>query len=446
VSNAVVDDGQMSTGAVLNNGDTQAVQSSNHNLATGGKAELTTINAGGTQTITYGTADHVTVNPGQYASEFGGHQLVSFGGVATNTILSGPDVKTDSENFYNGRQDVGGGSAFNTVVDGGHQAVYESWMTDANGMVIPGSGVQGIATGSVLTNGGEQFVSYGGLVKDTVIGSGGRQLLDGDNAVEQNDHLLPGGSITFVELPFGASANTVTFDQPTGLLTVTEGSVSKEIQLAGNYSGQTFVAQQSSAYAGTEVHLLCFSRGTLIATLAGEKLIESLKVGDVIRTVRGSARPIRWIGSVNTLVHEQNRPVVIRAGAFLDGSPSYDLRVTRGHAFLFGNVLIPIGALENGESIIWDNARSIELYHIELDVHDILLANGAPAESYRDAGNRIGFTSGRGVRAAPKSMPTCLPVAIGGPIVERTRARLIEWATYLRNQNVIPLSSGVANS
>jgi Hint domain len=30
----------------------------------------------------------------------------------------------------------------------------------------------------------------------------------------------------------------------------------------------------------------------------------------------------------------------------------------------------------------------VSIYHLELDTHDVLLANGAPAESYRDDGNR----------------------------------------------------------
>jgi hypothetical protein len=35
-----------------------------------------------------------------------------------------------------------------------------------------------------------------------------------------------------------------------------------------------------------------------------------------------------------------------------------------------------------------DQAQEVTPYHIELETHDILLANGAPAESYRDGGNR----------------------------------------------------------
>jgi Hint domain len=53
------------------------------------------------------------------------------------------------------------------------------------------------------------------------------------------------------------------------------------------------------------------------------------------------------------------------------------------------DVLIPVEFLVNHRSIIWDDrAREIEIYHVEVRRHGVLLANGAPAESYRDDGNR----------------------------------------------------------
>ena len=69
--------------------------------------------------------------------------------------------------------------------------------------------------------------------------------------------------------------------------------------------------------------------------------------------------------------------------------PHHDLRVTKGHAFHLDEVLIPVEFLVNHRSIMWDDhAREVALYHIELATHDVVYANGAPAESYRDDGNR----------------------------------------------------------
>jgi hypothetical protein len=74
--------------------------------------------------------------------------------------------------------------------------------------------------------------------------------------------------------------------------------------------------------------------------------------------------------------------------------------------------------LVNHRSIIWDDrAQEVSIYHIELDTHDVLLAAGAPAESYRDDGNRWLFRNANsGWDHSPK--PPCAPVLTGGPIVD----------------------------
>jgi hypothetical protein len=108
--------------------------------------------------------------------------------------------------------------------------------------------------------------------------------------------------------------------------------------------------------------------------------------------------------------------------------PNRDLRVTKGHAFLFDGVLIPIEFLVNHRTILWDDrAQEVELYHVELDTHDVLLANGAPAESYRDDGNRWLFQNANSGWHLP-SKPPCLPVLTGGPVVDAVWRRLLDRA------------------
>ena len=61
--------------------------------------------------------------------------------------------------------------------------------------------------------------------------------------------------------------------------------------------------------------------------------------------------------------------------------------------WLDGN-LIPARLLLNGGSIRRDTTcRSVSYYHVELDTHDVLLANGLAAESYLDSGNRGVFAN-----------------------------------------------------
>ena len=54
------------------------------------------------------------------------------------------------------------------------------------------------------------------------------------------------------------------------------------------------------------------------------------------------------------------------------------------------------------------------IYHVELETHDVLLANGAPAESYRDDGNRWLFQNANSGWDLPPQAP-CAPVLTGRP-------------------------------
>jgi ELWxxDGT repeat protein len=178
--------------------------------------------------------------------------------------------------------------------------------------------------------------------------------------------------------------------------------------------------------------LVCFLPGTLIATPNGETPVQCLKPGDEVTTLGRTTRRIVWIGHGRVAAKRGHRnaatPVIIRRGAFANGIPYRDLHVTKGHSFLVDGVLIPIEYLVNHRSIIWDDhAQEVALYHIELDTHDILLANGAPAESYRDDGNRWLFENANNGWSAPPKQP-CAPVLTGGPIVDAAWERLLKRA------------------
>jgi hypothetical protein len=108
--------------------------------------------------------------------------------------------------------------------------------------------------------------------------------------------------------------------------------------------------------------------------------------------------------------------------------PNQDLRVTKGHSLYLDGVLIPAEFLVNHRSILWDDrAQEVSLYHIELETHDVLCANGAPAETYRDDGNRWLFQNATsGWYRAPK--PPYAPVLTGGAIVDAVWRRLLDRA------------------
>lgn len=174
----------------------------------------------------------------------------------------------------------------------------------------------------------------------------------------------------------------------------------------------------------------CFCRGTRILTETGEVAIEQLRVGDSVVTVRGPVKPVRWIGVGHMLVTRSNRnataPVIIHANAIADGVPRRDLRLTEGHALLLDHVLIPVELLVNDCTILRDERLGlVEFFHVELDEHDVLLADGVPAESYRENGNGVLFENARDLDA-PRPQP-CAAILNGGAAVNeiwiRIRAR-----------------------
>ena len=180
----------------------------------------------------------------------------------------------------------------------------------------------------------------------------------------------------------------------------------------------------------------CYLRGTRLLTSRGEVAIEALAVGDLLVTASGALRPVRWLGrrALDCARHCDPAsvwPVRVRAGAFGDGLPHRDLWLSPGHNIVSEGVLLPVLGLVNGLSVAQVEAGRLEYWHVELDAHDIVLAEGLPAESYLDAGNRNAFDNGGAfVEAHPDFRPrhaadTCLPLALEGPAMTATRARLL---------------------
>jgi hypothetical protein len=143
----------------------------------------------------------------------------------------------------------------------------------------------------------------------------------------------------------------------------------------------------------------CFVRGTLIRTPYGDIPVETLSIGDQVFTVDGGMRAIKWIGrrafSARFLSKSSSAaPVLIRANALGDGVPYRDLWVSPEHALYVDGVLVPAINLVNGRTILRDiEGEAVEYFHIELESQGIVLANGAPAETYVNHNNRQMFAN-----------------------------------------------------
>ena len=87
-------------------------------------------------------------------------------------------------------------------------------------------------------------------------------------------------------------------------------------------------------------------------------------------------------------------PIRIQAGAFAPNTPRRDLLLSPDHAVYVDGRLIPVRYLVNGASIAQVETDSVTYWHVELDRHDVILAEGLAAESYLDTGNRSVFVKG----------------------------------------------------
>ncbi|HTI83161.1 MAG TPA: Hint domain-containing protein [Acetobacteraceae bacterium] len=173
----------------------------------------------------------------------------------------------------------------------------------------------------------------------------------------------------------------------------------------GSFDGgtdQVLVAGENAGNGMVTITMVCFLRGTRIATQDGETAVEALAIGDMVATeVSGATvfKPIKWIGwrRVDPRAHpnrEAIAPVLIQRGAFADNVPHRDLLVSPDHAILADGKLICARQLINGTTIRQAKTlAAIEYFHIELETHAILLAEGLPTESYLDTGNRGFFAN-----------------------------------------------------
>ncbi len=140
--------------------------------------------------------------------------------------------------------------------------------------------------------------------------------------------------------------------------------------------------------------IACYCSGTMISALAGEQAVEDLRIGDILLTARGEQRPIKWIGRRSyagrfLAANPGIKPIRFRAGSLGGGLPQRDLLVSPDHAMFLHGILVPAKALVNGGTIRQEHGLDrVDYYHVELDSHDIILAEGAASETFLDDDSR----------------------------------------------------------
>ena len=172
-------------------------------------------------------------------------------------------------------------------------------------------------------------------------------------------------------------------------------------------SEEYLVADGPAEYNGVfGLPIPCYVKGTLILTFRDYVPIEDLVEGDMIVS-HGSIhafrcrtgfrfRPIVWKGHFTAHgLDDGSRPICIKKDAFGRNKPFCDLYVSPGHRILVGGRMLTAHELLNGSTVVPHECDEVTYYHIELDRHAVIIANGIAAESYVDVDNRKMFRTSR---------------------------------------------------
>ncbi|MBR2574739.1 MAG: Hint domain-containing protein [Loktanella sp.] len=144
--------------------------------------------------------------------------------------------------------------------------------------------------------------------------------------------------------------------------------------------------------------IVCFTKGTMIATASGAKAVEDLQPGDLVLTRDHGLQPIRWAGhwqadAAKLTLQPALQPVLIRKGALGPDMPASDMMVSGQHRIMVASAIVErmfdgqemfvaakhLIGLPGVESAALNDG--VTYYHILCDAHEIVWANGTWAET-----------------------------------------------------------------
>lgn len=328
-----------------------------------------------------------------------------------------------------------------TVVDLSLLATYD--VSDGGVLIIP-SDLAGVSVGTTINLLGGGTLEVGSsLVSLNLLNSltlsGTNNELSFSSATLLNGLDLSGtgfGSTDSIALNGTDSITGVTYDSTTGQLALATTSGVEVLKVPAGLDAADFGLTQTTSES-VVTYTACYARGTLIATPRGGLPVEKLEPGMQICLARGGAATIRWTGHrrLRPSLAEQPEaiaPVRIDPGALGDNLPHRSLVLSPDHAVYVDGVLIPIKLLVNGRTIRAEIVDVIDYFHIELDRHELIVAEGSAAETYIDTGNRGMFANAPLVDAQPMLTGSvgadpaslCAPLVLAGEKLRAVRARL----------------------
>jgi hypothetical protein len=146
--------------------------------------------------------------------------------------------------------------------------------------------------------------------------------------------------------------------------------------------------------------------GTGLLTPDGYRPVEHLRRGDLVATLMGRGSmfaPIVWVGRRRVLAAIDHQvldiPVRVRRHAIANDMPQRDVHLAPDHAVYIDGSLFLVRHLINGATLLREVPRvGPQYWAIQLERHDIVLADGLPVETLQDMAARASYTEVSGPR------------------------------------------------
>ncbi|WP_439140517.1 Hint domain-containing protein, partial [Roseicyclus sp.] len=419
-----------------------------NDLLSGGDGNDTILGGSGDDTIDGGAGDDLLVT-GSYGGAFAtsndaaGNTNVVSGGDGNDTILASVGADTLSGDAGDDSIDGQGGD---DVITGG----------DGRDTLQGGAGADTLTGGTgadafIVDDGGDIITDF-----DTTTG------IQGGGTPDQTDNDFVDLSTFYNETTLAAwnAANpTNTFVRPIDWLRADHADDGALAEVGGlqirGADGQPVAANELN-FENTNV--VCFANGTRIATAQGAVKVEDLKPGDLVMTMDHGLQPLRWIGSRRLDKDDLNRnpnlrPIRLCASALGMTEMTEDLLVSPQHRIMMASpiaqrmfgcseVLVAAKDLVTIAGIaIADNVTELSYHHLLFDDHEIVFANGIPAESLYLGTQARKALSPEGLAEIhaifPEfAAPHFTPVACR-PILSGKRARKLGWRHSLNRKPLI---------
>jgi hypothetical protein len=343
----------------------------------GTSGDDTIVGGEGADSIDAGAGDDSIHGDDAFASADGGDTIDAGDGADTVFGAEGDDSiqgGAGADSLFGGDGDdfVDGGDGNDTIY--GVQGNNTLHGGDGNDLIYGADGDEEMRGGS----GDDTLHGYSGADSFVITADSGNDVIEDYNAGDGDILVIDyPGITTYAELePY------LSDDGDWGtLISLPDGSVTQVKWL--NYNSQS--ASDFSFQSGP----VCFLKGTLIDTAKGPRPIETLRPGDLIETLDNGMKPIRFISHRCYKFkshHHKMKPIRIRPNALGPDTPTRELLVSPQHrialpqhdptCIVAAKKLLGLpGVMER------PSCQSARYYHLLLEQHQLVRANGAWAET-----------------------------------------------------------------